>query len=155
MAYKLVIVTNQGGLSLGHITENDLDHIHTRLLSMLKEKGILIDMILAAGWHEKGHIKKYSPAWRKPEPGMLLHAAGALNIDLDASFMIGDRLSDIKAGQRAGCRTIYVRTGEEENLADLPVQPDFNASNLAAAADFILQDLPVEPPDSRYDPKES
>src|SRR5205814_2178569 len=48
---------------------------------------------------------------RKPKPGMLLRAATALTLDLPRSYLIGDRLSDVEAGRRAGCATILVRTG--------------------------------------------
>lgn len=73
---------------------------------------------------------------------MLEQAARELNIDLQRSFVIGDKISDLAAGRAVGCRNILVRTGyggeEEKAFADYPWQPDFIADNLPAAARWIL-----------------
>src|SRR5207237_9292861 len=55
---------------------------------------------------------------RKPEPGLLLDAAGVHDVDLRASYMVGDRWRDIEAGRRAGCRTILVENGYDERHAE-------------------------------------
>ena len=74
---------------------------------------------------------------RKPQPGLLLQAGQAWNIDLSASFMVGDRWKDIEAGRRAGCKTIFVDYGYEERQPDCP---DHRVSSLIEAVAFILQD---------------
>jgi hypothetical protein len=72
---------------------------------------------------------------RKPAPGMLLHGARDLNIELDSSWMVGDSERDMQAGQSAGCRTILlVPKGLH---SEIPA--DFVATDLAAAADIVLE----------------
>jgi D-glycero-D-manno-heptose 1,7-bisphosphate phosphatase len=84
-------------------------------------------------------------ACRKPRPGMLLQAARELSLDLGASFMVGDRLTDVAAGFRAGCHTVLVETGrhtappiETAEPVDPGLRPDAVCADLAAAADWIL-----------------
>lgn len=73
---------------------------------------------------------------RKPEPGLLLEAARDWEIDLSASFMVGDRWKDIEAGRRAGCQTILVDYGYAERA---PAKPDYRVSSLAEAVVWIFQ----------------
>ena len=72
---------------------------------------------------------------RKPAPGMLLKAAHESQIDLSKSFMVGDRWRDIDCGHAAGCKTIFIDRGYDEELRE---KPDFFAKNLAEAAKIIL-----------------
>ena len=74
---------------------------------------------------------------RKPQPGMLRRAASALDLDLGASWMVGDRWRDVDCGAAAGCRTVFIERGYAEALR---VTPDFRASSLAAATEVILGD---------------
>ena len=84
--------------------------------------------------------------FRKPRPGLLSRAAREHNLILAASFMVGDRITDIIAGARAGCRTVLIQTGEHqappietvEPLDEL-VQPDHVCADLRAAAEWILE----------------
>lgn len=77
---------------------------------------------------------------------MLLRAARELSLDLRTSFMVGDRLTDIIAGARAGCRTVLVQTGkhldkpiETREPLDITIQPDHTCADLAAAVEWILK----------------
>jgi D-glycero-D-manno-heptose 1,7-bisphosphate phosphatase len=72
---------------------------------------------------------------RKPEPGMLLDAARALNLDLSRSWMVGDRWRDIDCGRRAGVRTVFIDFGYAEELR---AQPDFTVASFSAAVAAIL-----------------
>jgi D-glycero-D-manno-heptose 1,7-bisphosphate phosphatase len=72
---------------------------------------------------------------RKPAPGMLLDAAKAHGIDLGQSWMIGDRWRDIDCGAKAGCRTIFIDYGYQENLRE---KPDFTVHSLREAANIVL-----------------
>ncbi len=76
---------------------------------------------------------------RKPNPGMLLDAARKYDINLAQSFMVGDRAKDVEAGQRAGCRTIFIDHGYRE----APPEPhaDFTTDSLSGAARWILNGL--------------
>src|SRR6185436_3550034 len=98
------------------------------------------------------HPNASLPEWRadcecrKPRAGLLLQAAHEHNLDLTASFMAGDRITDIIAGARAGCRTVLLQTGkhlerpiETTEPLDTTVQPDHTCADLAAAVDWILK----------------
>jgi D-glycero-D-manno-heptose 1,7-bisphosphate phosphatase len=73
---------------------------------------------------------------RKPNPGLLLEAAETYAIELAESFMVGDRWRDIEAGQRAGCRTVFLDRDYAERRPDPPA--DYTALDLPAAVDWIL-----------------
>lgn len=116
MGYVVVIVTNQRGVARGIMTQAEVDRIHANLRMVLeRDHGLqLLDIVCCP--HEKD-----SCACRKPQPGMLLDAAERHGLDLGASWMIGDRESDIEAGRRAGCRTIRVSDDPGESLATVCV----------------------------------
>jgi len=142
--YKLVVVTNQSGIARGMLTEEQLERIHGEMRRQLGEHNAHIDGIYYCPYHPEGTVEGYavdSPL-RKPEPGMLLKAAGDLGIDLSESWMVGDSPRDIDAGQRAGCRTIRVRTpgaaGREDQDED--VHADFTVRNLVDAARVIMRE---------------
>lgn len=144
--YLPVIVTNQSGIARGYYSERRLKRIHGRLRRMLRRLGIKPAGIYYCPFYPgPARIKRYRQVseLRKPAPGMLLHAAARLNIDLAASWMIGDRPSDIGAGKAAGCSTVLVRTGYGEtalkNREQWDVEPDLIAADLPAAAAYILQ----------------
>jgi D-glycero-D-manno-heptose 1,7-bisphosphate phosphatase len=77
---------------------------------------------------------------RKPNPGLLQEAAEIYGIDLSASFMIGDRWRDVEAGRRAGCQTIFLDLGYNEQRPDPPA--NYSASDLPAAVAWILSQAP-------------
>lgn len=122
--YLVLIVTNQGGIELGYFTKADLAAIHSHLESQLREQNAYIDEIVyCPHFHQ-------DCGCRKPKPGMILALAAKYRIQLEKSWMIGDRESDIQAGKAAGCRT--VKLGEPDPHAD------FNCSHLNEAVTFIL-----------------
>ena len=123
--YLLVVVTNQPDVGRGVIAPDVLEAMHRRLAADLP-----IDMIRACI-----HDGKDGCACRKPKPGMLLAAAELLNIDLGASFMVGDRASDIEAGCMAGCRTVFIDLGYVEPR---PMNYTFRVRSLGQAADAVL-----------------
>jgi D-glycero-D-manno-heptose 1,7-bisphosphate phosphatase len=86
------------------------------------------------------HTEQDACNCRKPKPGMLLEAAQKHNIDLAASFMVGDRWRDIDAGYNAGCRTILIDYGYSERLPDHV--PDSRVASLREAADWIIRSTP-------------
>lgn len=97
--YLVVVVTNQRGLSLGVMNENDLQKIHEKMKILLSKNNIEVDAIYYCG-----HGIEDNCDCRKPRHGMLLKAAKELNIDLNDSIMIGDSLTDIECGKNAGCK---------------------------------------------------
>lgn len=102
--YQAFIVTNQGGIGLGYYTHADMDAFNTALCEKLSGHGGVITAIAASPHHPKAidPALRESPM-RKPNPGMLLKLADDHDIDLKASFMIGDRDTDIAAAHAAGC----------------------------------------------------
>lgn len=101
--YRAVIVTNQRGVAKKLMSRADLEDIHKRLKNILRQKYrlTLLDIIYCP--HDE-----HECSCRKPKPGMLFIMAAKHNLDLGSSWLIGDSLTDVEAGQRAGCRTILV-----------------------------------------------
>ncbi len=144
--YKLVVVTNQSGIARGLLTEQTLDKIHAELRRQLSDRGAHLDAIYYCPFHPEGTIEEYAKDsdLRKPQPGMLQLAAKELDLDLSQSWMIGDSARDIEAGQRAGCKTIRVRSRAEHHATpglanDEGVQADHTVRNLVDAARVILR----------------
>jgi D,D-heptose 1,7-bisphosphate phosphatase len=140
MRYKLVVVSNQSGVARGILTEKTLNQIHDRMRELLARRGAVIDAIYCCPYHPDGVIEKYrrESEMRKPNPGMLLAAAADMDIDLKASWLIGDSTRDIEAGRRAGCRTILVRRpGILPSAAPERPEADFLAVNLREAVNII------------------
>lgn len=126
--YLLIVVTNQSGIGRGYFTEQDYARVHAELFRQCS----LID----AEYHCPAAPNREDPR-RKPAPGMLLEAAEVHGIVLAESFIIGDKEIDVEAGRAAGVRSILVKTGYGKSIEGS--KADFIASDLAVAADWILQ----------------
>ncbi len=151
--YKLVVVTNQSGIARGLLTEQDLNLFHQRLDEQLELLGARVDVYYTCPHHpDPSEAKRPELAvdcdCRKPKPGLLLQAAQDLDIDLKASWMVGDMWRDIQAGQAAGVRTIKMPADaqhEEPRPADTP-PPTAEVADLEEAADVILDAEDLSPP---------
>ncbi|HEV3305836.1 MAG TPA: HAD-IIIA family hydrolase [Candidatus Sulfotelmatobacter sp.] len=128
--YQLIVVTNQPDVGRGMLSRQTLDAMHQTLLASLPLDDILVCC----------HTDQENCDCRKPKPGMLLEAARKHNIDLSASFMVGDRWRDIDAGYNAGCKTILIDYGYSERAPDH--EPDLRVSSLREAADWIIRSTP-------------
>jgi D-glycero-D-manno-heptose 1,7-bisphosphate phosphatase len=143
--FKVVVVTNQAGIGRGYCREADLHSIHTAIQQQLQEVGGRIDGFYYCPHHPTAGLGEYriECSCRKPAPGMLRRAALEMNLDCDASYMVGDHIKDIQAGKAVGCRTLLVRTGygreSEYRCKALKISPDAVVQDLAAAARWILQ----------------
>ncbi len=115
--YLAIVVTNQPVIARGEVTFEELDNIHCKMETLLGKDGAYIDGLYFCPHHPhkgyEGEIPelKIDCDCRKPKPGMLLKAAEELNIDLNASYMIGDSDSDVQAGETAGCTSIKINEG--------------------------------------------
>lgn len=99
--YALVLVSNQSGVARGLVSPAEAAAVHGRLVERLAEGGIELD-----GAYYCFHGPEDGCSCRKPAPGMLLAAAQELGLALDRSVMVGDKASDVAAGQAAGCRSL-------------------------------------------------
>ena len=112
--YLAVLVTNQPVIARGEVTAGQLRAIHNKLETLLGQEGAYLNAIYYCPHHpHKGYAGevaelKVECTCRKPAPGMLLQAARDWNIDLSASWMIGDSENDVEAGRAAGCRTARI-----------------------------------------------
>lgn len=130
--YDAVVVTNQRGVARGLMTLSDVDGIHEQLKQMLRDKYGLVFLDILCCPHEDGECD-----CRKPAPGMLIEAARRHSIDLTGSWMVGDSVSDMEAGRRAGCRTIYIGPSE------LVPPPDLRAKSMSVLETLIVKALQV------------
>jgi D,D-heptose 1,7-bisphosphate phosphatase len=138
--FALVLVTNQSAIGRGMLTETQLHQIHTELSRQLAGAGVTMDAIYycpdAPSSDDRTVVERQD---RKPGPGMLLRAAADLSLDLGASWMVGDLISDVLAGHNAGCRSVLVRSGQTSKAeAEIFASRTLIATDLAAAADLIL-----------------
>lgn len=148
--FTVIVVTNQSGIGRGYYDESALCALHAHLDRELVRFGTAVDAYYFCPHHPEHGIGTYRRecSCRKPLPGMLHQAAEDFDIDLAASYIVGDKLVDVEAGIRAGCRPFLVRTGcgaaSEARLPDGVVCCD----DLPAAVEIILADKTL-PPGSR------
>lgn len=115
--YLAIVVTNQPVIARGEVTEEQLKEIHNKLETLLGLEGAYLDAIYYCPHHPhkgfEGEIPelKFDCGCRKPKTGMLERAADDFNIDLSASWMVGDSENDIKCGLNAGCKTALIGSG--------------------------------------------
>jgi D,D-heptose 1,7-bisphosphate phosphatase len=140
--FVFVVISNQAGVARGYFKINDLERVKQKLDFLLNGEGIQIDGYYFCPHHPSGIIAEYSVACncRKPNPGMILQAAKDLQIDTEESWMIGDILNDVEAGNRAGCKTILLDLGYETEWVEGNFRkPTFVASDFLQAARFICK----------------
>lgn len=151
LGYLIVIITNQGGVARGKYGVEDVDKVHEKISELVHANaGGKIDRFYFCPYHPKGTVEHYTREhpWRKPQPGMLLQAVKDLDIDMEQSWMIGDAMRDIEAGQAAGVRSILIKPdaqtlpplkANEHHAGDDQVRPDFVASTIIEATRVIAQ----------------
>jgi D-glycero-D-manno-heptose 1,7-bisphosphate phosphatase len=123
--FRTIVVTNQPDVATGKQQREVVEAINGALRSALALDDVRVCY----------HADADGCACRKPKPGLLLEAARDWQIDLDRSFMVGDRWRDVDAGRAAGCRTILIESGYAEKRSE----PDFSVSSLAEACTIILR----------------
>ncbi len=128
--FLVIVVTNQAGVAKGYYPERAVTELHLYINQRLAESGAQIDAFYYCPHHPAADLAQYRMECncRKPRPGLLYRAQHDFRIDLAASFMIGDNVADVLAGQHANCRSILVRTGHgwEQRLDDpsVPIAAD-------------------------------
>lgn len=132
--FLVVLITNQSGIGRGFFNENDLRAIHEKLVADLAAQNARLDAIYFCP-----HAPENDCVCRKPKTGMIRQALVDFSIDLENSWVIGDKAIDVELGFNAGTKTALVLTGygisEREKLSE---KPDFVAGNLLEAAEKII-----------------
>ncbi len=153
LGVRVFVITNQSGIARGLLTEHELARVHRRMEQLLAEKGARLDGIYYCPHHPDYGEPQYRKTCtcRKPKTGMLQQAAREFEIDLKASFVVGDRCVDMMAGERARCGTVLVLTGygateQEECVSSTRV--DHVAPDIYAAWKYIKSRIHQNTPPS-------
>ena len=143
--YRIAVITNQPVIARGDLTTAGLRRIHDQMEMELSREGAFLDGIYYCPHHpDKGFEGerpelKFDCECRKPRGGMVRRAASELNLDLGASWLIGDRTGDVQTAYNCGVRPVLVRTGIGGRDHRYGAAPDYVFDDLAAAARFIVQ----------------
>jgi D-glycero-D-manno-heptose 1,7-bisphosphate phosphatase len=143
--YKVIVVSNQPGVAKNHFTHITLTQMDVKLKKALEEAGAHLDGIYYCCHHPEGKNPNYRMVCqcRKPEPGLLLEAKKNFKLNLAECYMVGDNLTDVQAGQKAGCKTILIGKMKCETCRLMDEQcsrPDTIAGNLSEAVTVILSE---------------
>jgi histidinol-phosphate phosphatase family protein len=135
----VAVVTNQAGVARGFYGLDDVARVHRYIAERLADDGAHVDLFAYCPYHPAGVVEAFTRTSedRKPGPGMAKAAQAALNLDLTASWVVGDRHEDIGLAEAIGASAIYVgpERCEHPGVWSFP--------NLAAAAPFILERIAV------------
>ncbi len=142
--YLIVVVTNQSGVGRGFFSAHDVETIHERLAADFAARGARIDAFYVCPHAPAGETDGGVDCdCRKPKPELGLRAARDLDIDLAASFMVGDKVEDVAFGLAIGATPVLVLTGRgaesRARLAEGGPAPAAVSEDLASAADWILR----------------
>jgi histidinol-phosphate phosphatase family protein len=131
----VAVVTNQAGVARGLYGIDDVGHVHRHITEYLASRGARIDLFVFCPYHPAGTVEAFARTSedRKPAPGMARAAAAALNLDLTASWVVGDRPEDMGLAEAIGASAIYVGPGQFERPGVL------SCPSLEAAASLILE----------------
>ena len=134
--YLTIVITNQSGVARGLFAEEELIKMNRFLMD---ETGV--DAVYYCPHYEQGIIPMYAKKCncRKPQTGMIEFACKDYGIDLTKSYIVGDRASDILAGQRAGVKTILVESGYGSAELEEPVTPDYILNDLRDVAYLLIE----------------
>jgi D-glycero-D-manno-heptose 1,7-bisphosphate phosphatase len=133
--YSLVVVTNQSGIHKGIVKEENVKLIHEKIAENMQDNGCpILAFYYAPFSSESDH------PMRKPNPGMLRLAAKEHKIDLTQSWMVGDKMSDVEAGHRAGCRSVlYTHQMKEDYEASSYLPAEITCDNILVGAKELLK----------------
>jgi D-glycero-D-manno-heptose 1,7-bisphosphate phosphatase len=149
LGLRVVMVSNQPGIAKEHFDAATLGQFENKLQTALKSAGAHLDAIYYCLHHAQASVKALRKRCRcrKPSPGMLTQAARDLDLDLPASYMVGDGLTDIEAGSRAGCRTVFIghwKCEHENFIHPHSLRPSLVAGDLWEAAQLIRKETRSE-----------
>lgn len=139
MGFKLFVVSNQSGVGRGIISEEVLKSIHEKMFEEFRHDGIELDGISYCP-----HRPEEKCLCRKPLPKMIKDFVKKHHVDLNRSYVVGDKISDVLTGKNASCKTVLLLSEDEsanldEDDDEWPF-PDYVAENLSGAVEWILKD---------------
>ena len=143
---KVIVVSNQPAIAKGKMSEELFDKIRLKMKTLLEKKGAGVDAEYYCFHHPnaKRHKFKMVCDCRKPKPGLLLQAKQDFGLDPSKCYMIGDGLTDIKAGHAVGCKTIFIGELKCElcwRMQAMQVKPDLIAASLLEASKIIEKEV--------------
>ncbi|SJZ45116.1 D-glycero-alpha-D-manno-heptose-1,7-bisphosphate 7-phosphatase [Selenihalanaerobacter shriftii] len=148
---KAILATNQAGVARGYFPEERIKEVHNKLKRLLKEDDAYLDAIYYCKHHPDVGEGEYrlDCDCRKPKPGMLTRGEKEFGLDLERSYMIGDKISDVETAKRVGSKGILVLTGYGRGVYEYeqeswPVKPDYIAEDLYDAVEWIIDDIGLE-----------
>jgi len=140
--FHVFVVTNQPVVARGLLTEKLLSDLHEEMCAMIQriDPDARIAKVYACPHHPQATIETYrvSCPCRKPKSGMIDLAVNEFELQASASYMVGDRMTDMKAGELAGCRTVLV---ESPHTRSRPIETDLKFDPEAVKIDYRCQSL--------------
>jgi len=141
-----IVVTNQAGVARGYFSEEMIQTVHAGMTKEIEDGGARLDAIYYCAHHPSVGEPPYrfDCDCRKPKPGLISRAARDFDIDLGASWMVGDRYSDVELARNAGVHSMFVLSGYgrgewEHQRSSWGEQPDLVAENLLEAVRAIVE----------------
>lgn len=143
--YLAIVITNQPVVARGLCEVEDVERIHMKMETLLGREGVYLDAVRFCPHHPDKGYPEENPAYkipcrcRKPDIGMLEDCVRQFNIDLSASWMVGDTTVDVQTGINAGTHTALVLTGDAGGDKKYDVTPELTCANLREAVAMILK----------------
>jgi D-glycero-D-manno-heptose 1,7-bisphosphate phosphatase len=146
LGLKVVVVSNQPGIAKGKMSMELFEEIRQKMKNLLAENGAHLDGEYYCFHHPEAKRVEYKVKChcRKPQPGLILKAAKELDVKTSKSYMIGDGLTDIKAGQAVGCKSILiggVKCDLCRLMESMAVKPDIITPSLLSASKIIEREM--------------
>ena len=139
---KVIVITNQSGIALGKFTKRNMMSFNRELLHRVKINNGRIDAIYYSTDLEPTHSENEKLSSAKPSPDMVTKAQKDYNIDLEKSYLIGDKGSDIALGNKLKMHSILVKTGKAgKDPFYEQFKPDYEAINILEAVDIVIQKI--------------
>ncbi len=146
LGLKVIVISNQPAIAKGKMSETLFSLVQLKMKRLLAKNGAHVDAEYYCFHHPHAERPEYKKICncRKPKPGLILQAKADFNLDVSKCYMIGDALTDIKAGHDAGCKSIFL--GELKcdlcrQMETMAVKPHNIASSLLDASKIIEKEV--------------